>query len=143
MAVAREGSISGGARRLLVTQQSLSATVAQVERRLGVRLFTRTSRGVEPTAAGRALLDRAPAVLAALDAAVTAARAAGDDGEGSLTLRFGLDTEPFVEPVLAAFRAAHPAVAPWPARPSSCSRARRPPRCGTTSSAPSGPQAGR
>ncbi len=109
VAVAEERSISRGARRLHITQQSLSATVTGVERRLGVRLFARTSRGVEPTAAGRALLDHAPAVLGALDAAVAAARAAGDAG-GALTLRHGLDTEPFVEPFLAAFRAAHPAI---------------------------------
>ncbi|AWK89134.1 LysR family transcriptional regulator [Azospirillum thermophilum] len=56
LAVARERSFTRAAARLGVSQSALSHTVRQLEARLGVRLLTRTTRSVSPTAAGERLL---------------------------------------------------------------------------------------
>jgi LysR family transcriptional regulator, glycine cleavage system transcriptional activator len=51
-AAARLGSFRGAADELAVTQSAVSHQVAELERRLGVALFVRRSRGVELTPAG-------------------------------------------------------------------------------------------
>jgi DNA-binding transcriptional LysR family regulator len=56
--VAELGSMGKAAERLNVTQPSISKSVADLEYQLGVRLLDRTSRGVDTTAYGRALLTR-------------------------------------------------------------------------------------
>jgi DNA-binding transcriptional LysR family regulator len=57
LAVAEYGSITKASSRLSVSHPVVSKTVADLERTLGVRLFDRGSRGVEPTAHGAALLN--------------------------------------------------------------------------------------
>lgn len=52
LAVAREGSFTRAAATLGVSQSALSQTIRNLEQRLGVRLFTRTTRRVAPTDAG-------------------------------------------------------------------------------------------
>jgi len=84
LAVADELHFGRAAERLRVAQPSVSQLIRKLERGLGVRLFERTSRRVELTAAGHRLLPEARAVLAALDRATAAAR--GTDGE---SLRLG------------------------------------------------------
>ena len=61
-------SFTAAAQELLVAQSSLSRTVAEVERRVGAPLFERTTRRLEPTAAGREFVAAARRGLAALDA---------------------------------------------------------------------------
>jgi DNA-binding transcriptional LysR family regulator len=56
LAVAREQSFTKAAAKLGVSQPALSHTIRQLEARLGVRLLTRTTRSVAPTAAGERLL---------------------------------------------------------------------------------------
>lgn len=56
VAVARERSFTGAAAQLGVSQSALSHTVRGLETRLGLRLLTRTTRRVSPTAAGERLL---------------------------------------------------------------------------------------
>src|ERR1700749_1569400 len=56
IAIAREGSFTRAAARLGVSQSALSHTLRALETRLGVRLLTRTTRSVAPTAAGERLL---------------------------------------------------------------------------------------
>ena len=58
VAVAEERHFTKAAQRLMVSQSGLSASVRALERELGAALFTRTTRSVELTGAGRALLDR-------------------------------------------------------------------------------------
>src|SRR4051794_28332800 len=57
VAVARERSFTGAAAQLGVSQSALSHTVRGLEERLGLRLLTRTTRSVSPTAAGERLLE--------------------------------------------------------------------------------------
>lgn len=71
-----------------VSQPSLSAQIAQLERVLGVQIFERDARGVRVTAAGEILVARARQVLlAAVDLGETA-RQQGDPLSG--TLRIGV-----------------------------------------------------
>src|SRR5206468_1431785 len=56
LAVARERSFTKAAAKLGVSQSALSHTVRELEARLGLRLLTRTTRSVSPTAAGERLL---------------------------------------------------------------------------------------
>src|SRR6516164_9118628 len=54
LAVAREGSVSAAAQKLVVTQPSISAAVSALSKELGVELTERVGRGVGLTAAGEA-----------------------------------------------------------------------------------------
>ena len=54
--VAREGSFTKAAALLGVTQSALSQAIRALEERLQIRLLTRTTRSVSPTAAGERLL---------------------------------------------------------------------------------------
>lgn len=55
--VAREGSFTRAASLLGVTQSALSQAISGLETRLDIRLLTRTTRSVSPTAAGERLLN--------------------------------------------------------------------------------------
>jgi DNA-binding transcriptional LysR family regulator len=59
--VVETGSFSGAARQLRVGQPAVSKTIAQLENYLGVKLLTRSTRGLTPTEAGLGYLDRAGA----------------------------------------------------------------------------------
>ena len=74
-AVAAEGNLTRAAERLFVSQPALTKQIKQLESQLGVRLFTRSRAGMTLTAAGQALADEIPAVLAELGPG-----AAGDQG---------------------------------------------------------------
>ncbi len=68
VAVAEEGSVNRAARRLLISQPALSRQIAQLERELGQRLLERTTRGIQLTSAGHALLPHANHLLTMADA---------------------------------------------------------------------------
>ena len=110
VAVAEELNFTRAATRLHMTQQPLSAAIRRLETELGVDLFYRTTRHVELTDAGSALLEPARAALQAADDAYAAARAAGSGIAGDL--RFGLSTGARygLEPLFAALAQKHPAV---------------------------------
>ena len=56
VAVGRERSFTKAAAKLGISQSALSHTIRELEARLGVRLLTRTTRSVAPTAAGERLV---------------------------------------------------------------------------------------
>ncbi|MUL42590.1 LysR family transcriptional regulator [Streptomonospora sp. PA3] len=111
-AVARAESFTAAARQLRVAQSSLSRTVLELERTLGVRLFDRTTRRMRRTPEGQRLLEAAERVLAAH-------RAEMADLERYLAGERGLVTiatlpsvaAALLPPVIARFREQRPDVA--------------------------------
>jgi DNA-binding transcriptional LysR family regulator len=63
LAVYETGSVTAAARRCFISQPSISAAVAGLERELGVVLFVRHRKGVATTAAAEALYERARRVV--------------------------------------------------------------------------------
>ncbi|MGI5133638.1 MULTISPECIES: LysR family transcriptional regulator [unclassified Streptomyces] len=86
VAVAEEGSFTRAAARLHLVQSTLSVSVRSLERELGGKLFNRTTRQVELTDAGRALLNEARTALAAVDAARDAVAAAQGGVRGTVNV---------------------------------------------------------
>lgn len=112
VAVAEEGSFTRAAARLHMQQPPLSQQLQALEGQLGMRLFDRLPRGVQLTAAGRAFLEDARAILASVSAAAArAARvAAGVEGRLTIGVASSAATHGIVPTVIAAFRETHPEV---------------------------------
>ena len=83
VAVAEELHFGRAAARVHMSQSPLSRAIRELERDLGVVLFVRTTRRVELTAAGTALLARARRAIAEVDLAVADARRAARGARGS------------------------------------------------------------
>lgn len=66
--VHRWRSFTVAAENLKVSQSSLSRKIVGVERAVGTQLFRRTTRSVEPTTAGEAMIDQMRQVLGGFDA---------------------------------------------------------------------------
>ncbi len=87
--VAEEGSLTLAAeRRLHTAQPSLSRQIRDLEYEVGTPLLTRSVRGIELTAAGRAFLEHARLALAQTEAAVEAARRAAQPAKPGFGLGF-------------------------------------------------------
>jgi DNA-binding transcriptional LysR family regulator len=111
VAVAEELHFSRAALRLNMTQPPLTQAIAQLEAALGLRLFDRTKRSVQLTAAGAALVPEVRDLLARASALPAFARASADGETGRLRLAFvstvGFDLLPRW---VRAFREQHPKV---------------------------------
>ncbi len=89
VAVVEEGSLTTAAeRRLHTSQPSLSRQIRDLEYEVGAELLSRSVRGVELTAAGRAFLDHARLALMQVDAAVEAARRAVQPARKTFAIGF-------------------------------------------------------
>ncbi|QMU77271.1 LysR family transcriptional regulator [Streptacidiphilus sp. PB12-B1b] len=112
VAVADEGHFGRASALLHVTQSTLSAQVQALEREVGGRLFTRTSRRVELTEAGELLLPEARRALAQAGRALQVARESVRGETGAV--RIGFSGVAVLQGVLSedlhAFGQAHPRV---------------------------------
>jgi DNA-binding transcriptional LysR family regulator len=111
VAVADERHFTRAAELLFISQSGLSASVRALEKELGAELFTRNTRRVDLTDAGRALLEESRRTLAS----VAAARDAVAAVKGLQRGRLHVGTEQCLGVVdvpaeLARFHAAHPGV---------------------------------
>jgi LysR family nitrogen assimilation transcriptional regulator len=84
--VARLGSVTRAAQKLLLTQPAVTQHIQSLEREFRATLLDRTGRGVRMTAAGRALHRRFQESIACLDDARAAVHAADAGVTGHLTL---------------------------------------------------------
>lgn len=111
VAAAQDGGVTRAAERLHLTPSALSMLIRGLEAELAVRLFDRTGRRIELTAAGRALLPRAERAFVDLGDAFEEARRAGDGREGVLAVASSplLAAEPLPR-LLADFGALHPGI---------------------------------
>src|SRR3954454_20432874 len=111
VAVAEELHFSRAAARLRLAQSALSSQIRQLEREVGGPLLVRSTRRVELTPAGEALLADAQALLAAADGALERARALARGEAGSLTIgSLGPAPGGILAPLLARFGGRHPDV---------------------------------
>ncbi|MHC0430414.1 LysR family transcriptional regulator [Streptomyces sp. O3] len=104
-AVAEEGSLTGAAARLFVSQPALTKQIRRLEEDLGARLFARSRSGMALTEAGREFASRVPTLLDGWDEAVQAT------GRAVRVLRLGfLDAGAVgtVPEAIAEFRNARP-----------------------------------
>jgi DNA-binding transcriptional LysR family regulator len=89
VAVGEELHFGRAAELLHMSQSPLSRAIRDLERELGVVLFVRTTRRVELTPAGSALLVRARRALAEIDLGVDDARRAADPEPGVVVIGHG------------------------------------------------------
>ncbi|MGB3339220.1 MAG: LysR family transcriptional regulator [Devosia sp.] len=111
-AVLREGSLSGAARSLGLTQPSIARHIDALEEAVGATLFLRTPRGLSPTDAGLELKPYAE-MLAATSAALVRT-AEGRAGEVRGTVRVSTSEVVGVEympQILTRLRQQHPQLA--------------------------------
>jgi DNA-binding transcriptional LysR family regulator len=110
--VARDGSLSGAARRLGLSQPTVGRHIDALEAALGSALFARSPRGLAPTPAALALAPHAEAMAAAAAALARTAsgEAAADRGVVRVTASQVVGCE-VLPPILAAFHAEHPGIA--------------------------------
>ncbi|HET6547510.1 MAG TPA: LysR family transcriptional regulator [Solirubrobacter sp.] len=108
VAVAEELHFARAAERLHMSQSPLSRAIRELERDLGVVLFVRTTRRVELTPAGAALLERARRALLEVGLAVDEARRAGEPGRGVVTLGYGPFSRSLVRRIADAVNAHEP-----------------------------------
>jgi DNA-binding transcriptional LysR family regulator len=100
LAVAEEGSVSRAAAALHMTQPPLSVRLQTLERELGVPLLIRHGRGVELTAAGRTLAERARRLFSELNTTTEMVRTIGLGTRGRLTIAVGHTVSPRLLPHL-------------------------------------------
>lgn len=111
LAVARLQSFSGAALALRLDRSRVSRIIAQLERRLGVPLFARSTRHVRPTPEGLELLDRVGPAMTSLEQAFERLGHLADTATGMVTLTTSPDlARHLVAPLLPGFRQAHPGV---------------------------------
>ncbi|WP_051781834.1 MULTISPECIES: LysR family transcriptional regulator [unclassified Streptomyces] len=104
VAVAEELHFGRAAQRLGMAQPPLSRAIAQLERRMGVRLLERTSRAVNLTAAGQVFLTESRKALDAVSASVRRAQRAGrTDPKLTLAMKPNGDAG-LVESILRRYR---------------------------------------
>jgi DNA-binding transcriptional LysR family regulator len=111
VAVAEERHFGRAAARLHIAQPPLSQQIRRFEAELGEPLLYRTTRRVELAPAGEVLLERARAILAAVDAAIDDARRAARGEYGRLAIGFtGSVTYAMLPSLAAALREQLPGV---------------------------------
>lgn len=110
--VHQAGSITGGAALSHMTLASASERIRAMEDSLGAPLLTRQPRGVQPTPAGRSLLQHARAVLLQIERlqADMGSHGAGLQGQVRLLCNTSALSE-HLPRVLAGFLATHPGIA--------------------------------
>jgi DNA-binding transcriptional LysR family regulator len=105
------GSLSAAGRNLRLSPAVCSHRIHVLERRLGVRLFNRTTRQTQPTEQGLAYYEGCIEVLWALEQAESAVVQAGSKPRGELKVTAPLDLgRTVLAPLVLDFRAAYPEV---------------------------------
>lgn len=105
------GSYTAAARSLSVSPSAISKSIQRLEQRLGLSLFTRTTRSLTLTAEGRDLHERALRLVRDAEDIEQAAKSARAEPSGNLRIAASLPIGVHViAPVLPRFRILHPKV---------------------------------
>lgn len=111
-AVVAEGSLSAAARVLGLSQPTLGRHIEALEQALGVGLFERSLRGLQPTEAGLRLYEPVKAAQAALGEACAVAEGQSAQMTGSVRITASAVFSHYVLPgLLTGVRVAHPDLA--------------------------------
>lgn len=109
LGVLKEGSLSGAARLLGITQPTVGRHIAALETALGVVLFTRSPQGLLPTAVAHTLRAHAETMERTAAALERAASSQGDEVRGVVRVSasevMGVEVLP---PIIAQLRRQHP-----------------------------------
>jgi DNA-binding transcriptional LysR family regulator len=109
--VARDGSLSGAARKLALTQPTVGRHVDALEAALGLSLFSRSPQGLTATPAALELVGYAEAMAAASAALRRTASGGAATDRGTVRIAasemIGCEVLP---PFLASFRESHPGI---------------------------------
>ena len=109
LAVVREGSLSGAANTLALTQPALTKSIQRLEAELGVKLFERLPRGIALTKHGDALLPHAQRIDAECRIADMELQAFGAGQSGRIKIGAGeFFGATFVPRAIAALRERYP-----------------------------------
>jgi len=107
--IAEHRSFRAAARVLGVSPSALSHTIRNLETKLDVQLFNRTTRSVALTEAGEQMLRRIRPAMAELESALDEAAAARDRPSGSIRISAAeAGAKPIIQHVLPAFLDAYP-----------------------------------
>ena len=112
LAVLDEGSLSGAARALGLTQPTVGRHIEALERELGgAALFTRSAGGLAPTEAALALRPHAEAMAAAAEALARTASGEAEAVRGVVRISAAdVVSVEVLPPILTSFHEAHPDV---------------------------------
>ncbi|OZF45515.1 LysR family transcriptional regulator [Rhodococcus sp. 14-1411-2a] len=111
VALADHASFTAAANWLQVSQPNLSRTVAEAERRLGVRLFVRTTRSVDLTGDGHEVTAYARRVLLEFDDGLEQIGRFVSGDRGTVTIAcLPSIAATFLPPYIVDFRSSHPDV---------------------------------
>ncbi|MDI3338750.1 LysR family transcriptional regulator [Defluviimonas aestuarii] len=105
------GSMSAAARDQRTSPAVASARIAELEKHLGVRLFNRTTRRLQPTENGRLFYEGARKVLEAIDDAEAAVMASTQNLRGTVFVAAPLGVgRRFIAPHVPEFKDAYPQI---------------------------------
>jgi DNA-binding transcriptional LysR family regulator len=105
------GSMSAAARDQRTSPAVASARISELEKHLGVRLFSRTTRSLQPTENGRIFFDGAKKVLEAIDEAEAAVMDVTQNPRGTIFVSAPLGVgRRFIAPHVPAFKDIYPQI---------------------------------
>ncbi|MGB3176795.1 MAG: LysR family transcriptional regulator [Albidovulum sp.] len=105
------GSMSAAARDQRTSPAVASARIAEMEKHLGIRLFNRTTRRLQPTENGRLFFDGARKVLEAIDDAEAAVMSSTQNLRGSVFVAAPLGVgRRFIAPHVPEFKDEYPQI---------------------------------
>src|SRR3954451_13690920 len=109
LAVARAGSFTRAAQQLGISQPALSHSIKELEKRLGLRLLSRTTRSVSTTEAGERLLRTIAPHFDGIEAGLAALTELRDKPAGTVRITIGdQPAESILLPTLAGLLPAYP-----------------------------------
>ena len=111
LAVVETGSLSAAAARIGTTQPTLGRHVRELEAALGVALFARSARGLDPTEAALGLVDDARAMRDAAEALALKAEGRAQQVTGTVRVTASaIVANLLLPPILVALREAEPSI---------------------------------
>lgn len=111
LAVVETGSLSAAAMRIGTTQPTLSRHIRELETVLGVSLFARSARGLDPTQAALGLIDDARAMGEAAEALALKAQGRSQQLTGSVRIAASVVVANLLlPPILVALRETEPSI---------------------------------